>query len=140
MWADIDGCTLHVQRQRIRGEAAPLKSASSDRRLQLPPPVMATLARWPRPIRGGWVVDTTPKRLYNHHVRVLQAAGLPHVTLHELRHSMATACVASGTTIKVLQAILGHSTYKLTADLYADHLTDPAYTADSLQRLCQLVL
>ncbi len=137
-WVDIDGETLHVKYQRIDGQLAPLKSRASNRRLKLPPALTMELMLWPR--SGDYIVDTWPKHLYNMHVNVLQAAGLPHVTLHGLRHSMATASVADGTPIKVLQAILGHSTYKLTADLYADHLTDAAYTANSIAHVCKMVL
>lgn len=135
-WGDLSGDVLHVQRQRIDGHDAPLKSSASDRRLMLPAPISAELHRWPVRTVSGYIVDTWPKHLYTEHRRIISMRQLPTVTLHGLRHSMATACVADGVSIKILQAILGHSTYKLTADLYADHVGDVAYTAESLGRVC----
>jgi integrase len=137
-WVDLQGGVLHVQHQRIGGELAPLKSAASNRRLTLPNALQMELMMWPH--SGAYIVDTWPKHLYAEHYKAVQAAGLPHVTLHGLRHSYATASVACATPIKVLQAILGHSTYKLTADLYADHVADAAYTAPSIAYVCDMVL
>lgn len=131
-WAAIDGSILHIiqQRQRIprRGlQTRPLKSKSSRRDIPLPDAVWAELAAWPHRTFAGWIVDTTPERLARAHRNVLAAAQLPPITLHGLRHSMATAMVADGTPIKLLQGILGHSHYQLTADLYAAHLRPEAY-------------
>ena len=63
------------------------------------------------------------------HQAILAALGLPEaVTLHGLRHSFATAA-AEKIPIKVLQEALGHSEYKLTADLYAGHHLPSAVAA-----------
>ena len=40
-------------------------------------------------------------------------------TLHDLRHTFATQCVAAGMDIKTLQSILGHSSAAMTLDIYA---------------------
>jgi site-specific recombinase XerD len=40
-------------------------------------------------------------------------------SLHTLRHSAASALIACGTHLKVVQGLLGHSTYAVTADAYA---------------------
>jgi integrase len=45
-------------------------------------------------------------------------AGLPPIRLHDLRHSYATAALAAGVDLKVMQERLGHSTIATTADLY----------------------
>ena len=39
--------------------------------------------------------------------------------MHTLRHSAASALIASGAHIKIVQELLGHSTYGITADVYA---------------------
>ena len=44
-------------------------------------------------------------------------------TLHGLRHTFATKCIAKGMKPKVLQKILGHSSLSMTMDLYC-HVTD----------------
>ena len=120
-----------------------LKSEASNRALPIAPPVVAELKAWRagQTVRaiGGWVYDTTPELLTKAHNRAVRAAGVPHATLHGLRHSAATAMVAAGTPIKVLQGILGHSQYRLTADLYADHMTATIY-APHMAALGQQVL
>lgn len=42
-------------------------------------------------------------------------------TFHDLRHTYATAAVASGADIKSVQGLLGHSSAKTTLDIYAAH-------------------
>ena len=88
---------------------------------------------------AGWVCDTTPEALRKQHQIALAVANLPPVTLHGLRHSMATAAAADGCPIKVLQGILGHARYQLTADLYADHLQPENY-APSMASLASAMM
>jgi hypothetical protein len=45
-------------------------------------------------------------------------AGLPRIRLHDLRHSYASAGLAAGVELKVIQERLGHSSIATTADLY----------------------
>jgi len=45
--------------------------------------------------------------------------GLPGVGLHTLRHSAASALISAGVHMKVVQEVLGHSSYAITADVYA---------------------
>lgn len=131
-WADIDGDMLriHQQRQRVPGKGLqlrPLKSRTSNRCIPLPAAVLEELRGWTERSMRGFVVDTTPERLARAHAAVTAAAQLPPITLHGLRHSMATAMAEQGTPIKLLQGILGHSHYQLTADLYAAHMTADAF-------------
>ncbi len=143
-WSDITDGVLHVQHQRLRTngkyELTALKSKTSDRYLKLAPPLQDELNKWPMRTMTGYIADVTPEHLTRVHNKAIRNAELPHVTLHGLRHSMATALVATGTPIKILQAILGHSTYKVTADLYANHVQDAQYTAEDLERMCRLIL
>lgn len=99
--------------------------------MQLPEELLQLLQSWPRRLYTPYICDMTPEKLNKEHNAVLSAAGLPHVTLHGLRHSFATLAVTEGIPVKLLQVALGHSTYKLTADLYADHLQ----TISDVQRL-----
>jgi site-specific recombinase XerD len=46
-------------------------------------------------------------------------AGLDGVGLHTLRHSAASALIASGAHLKVVQELLGHSSHGITADIYS---------------------
>ena len=44
--------------------------------------------------------------------------GLKHIRLHDLRHSCATSMVANNVDTKTVQARMGHSSSKITMDLY----------------------
>jgi integrase len=46
-------------------------------------------------------------------------AGPPPVRFHDLRHGAATMLIAAGQPVKVVSAILGHSTSSFTMDVYA---------------------
>lgn len=125
-WTDLEDGYLMVRRQRQRVhhayQAVPLKTARSARGILLPSKLRRELETWPRSITG-WICDATPEQLQREHKRVLQACGLPDVTLHGLRHTFATAAAVQGRPMKHLQMALGHTKVKMTADLYADHLS-----------------
>jgi integrase len=61
--------------------------------------------------------------------RLAHAAGLPPIRLHDLRHGAATLGFAAGLDIKVVSAMLRHSSVSITADLYALILPDVAAQA-----------
>ena len=52
-----------------------------------------------------------------------EAAGLPHIRLHDLRHSYATAALGAGVPVKVVSDRLGHANVGITSDLYM-HVPD----------------
>ena len=53
---------------------------------------------------------------------LLQAAGLPTIRFHELRHTAATLLLERGVHPKIVSEMLGHSTVAITLDLYS-HVT-----------------
>jgi integrase len=71
-----------------------------------------------RPLTPWWV-----SRYFS---RMVQAAGLPRIRFHDLRHTSATLGLASGESLKEVSARLGHSGIAITADIYADVLPDTA--------------
>lgn len=60
--------------------------------------------------------------------RAREAAGMPHVHYHDLRHSCATILLSLGTPLDVVRDILGHSTIKMT-ERYAHALVHRQRTA-----------
>ena len=60
-----------------------------------------------------------------------EAAGLPDVRLHALRHSFASVAVAGGLSLPVIGALLGHSQPATTAR-YAHLAADPLRAAAEL--------
>ena len=49
---------------------------------------------------------------------LLKAHGMPHIRLHELRHSCASLLINAGFTLKGGQEWMGHSDSKMTANIY----------------------
>lgn len=127
-WADIDfeagTVTVDSTLHRVNGEwqRRDPKTPKSRRTIVLTPRAVAVLkAR--RKLHG--LVFTTEKGLPIHGSnlpKVLHAhtdrLGLPRVTIHDLRHSAATILYASGADIESIADMLGHSTSRVTADLY----------------------
>lgn len=62
------------------------------------------------PLSPAWVT----RHLY----RLAAAAGLPRIKLHEGRHTAATLGLETGLDEKVVSEQLGHSSTRITRDLY----------------------
>jgi integrase len=60
------------------------------------------------------------KRLQRH----LEAAGLPRIRFHDLRHSAASMWISAGVPIRVVADMLGYSNIGLTLNTYAHASTD----------------
>ncbi|MFI9588646.1 tyrosine-type recombinase/integrase [Streptomyces sp. NPDC052236] len=69
--------------------------------------------------------------------RLVEAAGLPPIRLHDLRHVAATLMLAAGVDIKVVSETLGHSDTRVTRDIYQAVLDDLA--RDAAEKVVQLV-
>lgn len=75
------------------------------------------------------MVFTTPKGNFIDHNYIarkfkLFVAGtsFSNITLHSLRHANATLMLAAGVDLKVVSALLGHSSIATTANLYTEVL------------------
>lgn len=62
---------------------------------------------------------------------------LPRITMRQLRHSHATALLAAGTNPKVVQERLGHSSIKVTMDIYASVL--PTMQREAVEKLAEMM-
>lgn len=131
-WGDVDTrlCVIHVRRQLYNGQLVPLKSITSERDIPVPEAVIEKLYNWAG-IDGSYTstmcnklcYNGGVKALYKSHAAAMEAARLDTgVTLHGLRHSCATAALATGADIKTVQAILGHAHFSTTADIYCHAL------------------
>jgi integrase len=70
--------------------------------------------------------------------RLVREAGLPHLTLHGLRHTYATASLQAGVPVKVVSQRLGHANTAITSDLYQHVLK--AMDADAAATVARLIL
>jgi len=72
--------------------------------------------------------------------RVLQSAsekaGVQGIHPHTLRHTFATRGLEQGIPLKIMQEILGHSSIKMTADIYTHVLPDAK--TDSMMKLSKV--
>jgi integrase len=66
-----------------------------------------------------------PARVLHRFRELTDAAGLPRVRVHDLRHFAATIMIASGVPLAMVSKTLRHSTLSTTVDIYG-HLTRQA--------------
>lgn len=91
----------------------------------------------PRPNRAG-VRDRLDRRSVNHaFTRILEEAGLPHLTPHGLRHGTATLMLTGGAPMQVIADQLGHRNPAMTARVYAH--VDPSLQRRALGTLDEAV-
>ena len=64
---------------------------------------------------------------------LLEAAGLPSMRLHDLRHSTATRLLSKGVHPRIVMETLGHSQISLTMDTYTH--APPTLQAEAAARL-----
>lgn len=65
-----------------------------------------------------------PYRIRSVFEHLQRAAGIPYANFHALRHTFATRAIESGVSVKAVSDILGHSTTRLTMDLYCHSSMD----------------
>ncbi len=166
-WSDVDLVKreIRIDRQlqaikhdgRRRLELVDVKSATSHRPLPLPDIAVDALrahrerqeARRVTSLHG--LVFTTgrgtpigPRNLLRSFKALLVQADLPakEIRFHDLRHSCATFLVASGVDPKTVQALLGHTTIRLTMDTYVhpmdENLRKAAQVMDRVLRAAEL--
>lgn len=140
-WSDIDlpNASIKVRRQlvRLNGEwgRGKLKTRQSRRDIELVPQAVEALTEqrrrqdaergdYPQPIDGLVFTTQTGQPVHSTNVlpswyQTLRRLGLPRVTTHDLRHSAASMMLAAGVPLPVIAATLGHSSIRVTADLYS---------------------
>jgi integrase len=147
-WDDVnlEGKVLTI-RQALKRENKQLvigdvKTAKSRRAVNLPPPVVKALrahkgrqAKERQRAGSAWeatgLVFTTqigspidPSNLRRDFNEVFKKAGFGHWHPHELRHSAASIMLAQGVPLEVVADVLGHSSIRMTADVYG-HILAP---------------
>ena len=72
------------------------------------------------------IPDTTADRLKD---RAEEKAGLPHIRVHDLRHSYASMLINKGTDIQVISRLMGHGSTDITYKIYSHFYPETNYTA-----------
>jgi integrase len=148
MWTDFDrdAGIIRVSRQLKRDSrglvTTDTKTFRSRRALNLPEPMIVVLleheqrqcqererygARW---TDSGFIFTSRigtpldPRNFYRNFQSICDQAGLGHWHPHELRHSAASLMLAQGVKLHVVSQVLGHSSIRMTSDVYG-HLLEP---------------
>jgi integrase len=131
---DLDAMTVQVEHGAYQGELVPVKTRASRRRVDLSSTAARVLrkqllARKPNdlglvfPSPEGRILndDNFRHRVFRPAVRRTKLTGL---RFHDLRHTYAALMVAAGAHPKYLQAQMGHSSIRVTLDLYGHLFPD----------------
>jgi excisionase family DNA binding protein len=128
-WSDFDGNILKVERRIYEGEAGPLKTERSERRLTVHPTLLERI-RGLRSLHpaGEWVfcsevgTPINPGNALKRYVRpAANELGIHLGGWHDFRHTLTTTLRRNGVHPKVISGILGHARVNLAMDTY-DHV------------------
>ena len=161
-WGDIDldAARLSVRRAVVIVDGGPPtvkspKTAGSRRTVDLDEGTVTGLRDWrkvqleerliagPAWGSGDWLVTDEiggclrPDYVGDLFRRIADRAGLPALTIRELRHSHATALLAAGVPPKVVQERLGHSSIAITMNVYSAVL--PGMQRDAVEKLAAII-
>jgi integrase len=101
----------------------PLGKLRSDRYIPLHPQLKELLDDWvakrPAGLREPWLFIERGRRIGKQRVQdavanVARAAGIGHVTPHQLRHTLATQAINRGMSLEAIAALLGHRSMRMT--------------------------
>lgn len=155
-WVDVDLAAgeVAIRTQRVAVtysdvEDSDPKTDSSDDAIPLDESTVKTLRAWradqneERLAWGEAWVDSGkvftrengealhPEVVFDLFQRLAFEAGLPPVRLHDLRHGTATLMLAAGADMKLVQAMLRHSSITITSDTYTSVLPEVARQASA---------
>lgn len=159
-WDDVDlaagrvSVVQHVVVVQNRAAIQEIKTPASRRSVALYPDVVGALRKHaarqkqdrllvgPAWQESGLVFTTAigtvlhPRNVRRSFDQLVAKAGVPPITLHDLRHTAATLALKAGAHPKLVQEMLGHARVAITLDLYS-HVVEEMHhdVADKLGRL-----
>lgn len=101
----------------------PLGKLRTDRYIPLHPQLKQLLDDWltdrPASLRSPYLFTDHGRRVCRERVdhaveKAAQAAGIGHVTPHQLRHTLATQAINRGMSLEAIAALLGHRSLRMT--------------------------
>jgi integrase len=158
--ADLESGTLHVAQTRVargaRMKVSAPKTQAGRRVLYLDPVLVDALPRHrvsqnERRLLAGPVWQDkdlvfcneagTPihgNNLLVQYKRLCARAGVPNITIHGIRHTVATLSIGSGDDIRTVADQLGHSRTSVTVDVYSHVM--PRRKKELARNMARLVL
>ncbi|MFR3686045.1 MAG: tyrosine-type recombinase/integrase [Enterococcus sp.] len=145
-WEDIDFnrgiISIHQTCNRIQGignqrtvvNYDAVKSAASHRIIPMNHKVLRLLKRLKERNDTEFVFSIggkgcEPRVLTYHFHQLRKEAKLENIHFHQLRHTFATRCLEAKVGIASVSALLGHSSTKMTLDVYSDSMLEERITA-----------
>ena len=156
-WRDLDETSnrLHVQRAVYQGTIGRPKTKHSERRVDLPQPIVARLLAYKKefpPMGKGFLFRSDSGKhldpdqwFFKVFQPTVQRAGLnveprasdeneeelheQSIGLHSLRHTYASLLAAQGENILYVKKQLGHASINITADLYSHLFRETSVSA-----------
>lgn len=119
------------------------KTRAGRRNVFLDAATVEVLRQWPRHLGTGLVFyeeegdPINPNNFTWRFNRLVKKAGLPHIRLHDLRHTHATLALQAGVHPKVVQERLGHSSIAVTLNTYSHVI--PSMQAEAATTVADLV-
>lgn len=134
-WSDIEGNLIHVRRsiaQKTKGgdQETPPKNKSSYRTLQMPKKLVSILEQhrlFQERISGftddfrvcGGIAPLRDSSIEHRNTFFAKEAGLPHIRIHDFRHSHASLLANERINIQEIARRLGHSNVQQTWNTYS---------------------
>jgi integrase len=146
-WDDIDWNSkqIVVRRSLWKGKFQTPKTAYSIRKVDIPDELVHELRLWKLacPVNEHDVVFPSPEGKLSIHENVvkryfnpaLEKAKLRRVSFHSIRHSNASMRIRNGQNIKYIQQQLGHSSIKVTLDIYGHLFNDTSFARQQVELL-----
>jgi integrase len=161
-WGDVDWISrqIYVRRSYSDGHFYDPKTKYSRRKVDMPNALVLELKKWKLRCPKGELdlvfptSDGTPEHPSNMLRRgffpALRRAGLRKIRFHDLRHTYASLLIANKEEPKRIQTLLGHSSIKITFDVYGhlmpnvadgvvDRLGDFVFSEDAVASGCKMV-
>jgi len=152
-WGDVDfrGEFLTVRRGIVGGKVIETTKTGKIRRVDLSDSLLEELAELKRKRREEWLEkgrNEIPDWIFcnregntldmhnlknRHFFKCLEKAGLRRIRFHDLRHTFASLLIQDGQSLAYVKEQLGHSSIKLTVDVYG-HLV-PGANREAVNRL-----
>ena len=146
-WDDIDfsNSVIRLKHSLWKGKLLEPKTKKSTRKIDISPALVLELKKWRLqcpatdlnlvfPSRDGHPVNHNNfTRIY--FKKALKEAELKPVTWHSLRHTNASVRIKSEQNPKYLSEQLGHSSIKITYDLYGHLFNDAEFSRSQVEKL-----
>jgi len=129
-WNDVDwvNSQIHVKRTFNHGRFYEPKTKTSKRKIDMAPHLATQLKKWqlacppnsPNLVfpNGNGKPMSADNLVKRHFHPALKRANLPKIRFHDLRHAYASIQIHLGANPKYVQKQMGHSSVKVTFDIY----------------------